>query len=47
MAHHGKFVAVKNTTNDIKKPVLFLVPSLNDVKKIANIYKIRSFCDTD
>jgi transposase len=35
------FVAVKNTKNDPKEPVLFLISSLNDVKEIANIYKIR------
>lgn len=35
------FVAVKNTKNDTKEPVLFLISSLNDVKEIASIYKIR------
>jgi transposase len=35
------FVAVKNTKKDIKEPILFLISSLNDVKEIASIYKIR------
>ena len=35
------FVAVKNTKNDTKEPVLFLISSLNDIKEIASIYKIR------